>query len=54
MRFFCCQVYMGLDARKPVVGVCKIKSAYKPAHLRSQNSIFVIRYLESVVVKLAA
>ena len=56
---------MGFDARKPVFGVCEqnrsrrnpvfgvgnYKDADQPARQRSLVSAFVIRYLESIVVK---
>ena len=44
---------MGLDARKPVVGVCNNKFADQPAHPRSLINAFVILILESVIYKIA-
>ena len=43
---------MGLDARKPA-GFANNKSPDQPAHPRSLISAFVIRFLESIISKLA-
>ena len=46
--------HLGLDARKPVFGgVANNTGADQPAHPRSLISAFVIRYLESIICKLA-
>ena len=46
--------HMGLDARKPVFGgFSNNTGADQPAHPRSLISAFVIRYLESIICKLA-
>ena len=46
---------MGLDARKPVFGgFANNKGADQPAHTRSLISTFVIRYLESIISRLAS
>ena len=45
---------MGLNTRKPVVGVCKKnKGTDQHAQLPSQISAFIIRLLESVISRLA-
>ena len=45
---------MGLDARKPVfLGHANNTGANQPAHLRSLISAFVVRFLESIMSKLA-
>ena len=44
---------MGLDARKPVFGVCEQQSADQPVHLRNLISAFVIRLSESITSGLA-
>ena len=45
---------MGLDARKPCLRwFAKRKGADQPAHPRSLISAFVIRFLESIICKLA-
>ena len=49
---------MGLDVRKPVLeggggGVVINKDADQPAHLRILISAFVIRFLKSIISKLA-
>ena len=44
---------MGLDARKPVLEVCK-QQRHRPDHaLRSLISAFVIRLLESIMSEVA-
>ena len=46
---------LGLDARKPVFGgFANNTYADQPAHARSLISAFVIRFLESIICKLAA
>ena len=47
---------MGLDARKPGFGVCeqqRRRGADQPAHRCRLISAFVIRFLESIISKLA-
>ena len=45
---------MGLDARKPVFGGLRTTGAYQPAHMHSLISAFVIRFLKSIISKLAS
>ena len=45
---------MGLNARKPVFGVCENTGADQPAHPPSVISAFFIRFLESIKRKLAS
>ena len=44
---------MGLDERKSVFGFAINKNAVQPAHQISRISTFVIRFLESIISKLA-
>ena len=51
----CDMAHMGLDGRKPVfVGFANNTGADQPAHPRSLMSVFVIRFLESIICKLAS
>ena len=45
---------MGLDARKPVFRGLHHTGADQPAHPHSLISAFVIRFLESIIRKLAS
>ena len=44
---------IGLDARKPVFIVCEQHMTDQPAHLSNLISAFVIRFLKSIISKLA-
>ena len=44
---------MGLDARKRVFGFANNTGADQPVHPRSLISAFFIRFLESIISKLA-
>ena len=44
---------MGLDVRKPVFSVCKQQRRRPATHPRRPISAFVIRFLESIISKLA-
>ena len=44
---------MGVDARKPVIGVCEQQIPDQPAHLHRLISAFIIHILESIISELA-
>ena len=46
--------YMGLDTRKPVFRGLRTTRADQPVHPCSLISNFVVRFLESVIYKLAS
>ena len=51
LAYFPCQGYLSHVMRKPVYAICEQQSADQPVHPCSLTSNFIVRYLDSIILR---